>query len=278
MDWSVMKNKFFLDKSVIITGASSGIGRELALRLALCGACLTLTARNTELLEEVIGLCREKGAKAVFLAADVSQQADCSQLVEKAVDTYNRIDILINNAGIAMFARFDELNDLKAAESLFKTNFWGGVYCTHYALAYLKQTKGSIVMVNSGSGKFPMPLGSIYSASKHALTGFTDALRAELKGSGISVTSIFPDWVATGITGRALDFSGKPFGSLHPREEDAMSPQVCAGMILNAVARRKREVYTSLRQRFGVIFRSFAPGITERLATQELCLFNTSKR
>jgi NAD(P)-dependent dehydrogenase (short-subunit alcohol dehydrogenase family) len=151
-----MKQDPFLQNSVIVTGASLGIGRQLALQLAEKGAWLTLAARSAEELDRVAGLCRDRGGKAIAVTTDVSDQSQCKVLVERSIDEYGRIDTLINNAGIGMRARFEELPDSSLLETIMRVNFWGGVYCTHYALPHLKETQGRIVVIISGGGKFGM--------------------------------------------------------------------------------------------------------------------------
>jgi len=207
-----MNNASFRENVVVITGASSGIGRELAFQLADQGAWLSLAARNAERLESAAAQCRERGGKALVVPTDVSQQGQCRNLIERTVAEYDRIDALINNAGITMWARFDELQDLSLLEWIMQVNYLGSLYCTYYALPYLKQTRGRIVGVSSLTGKTGVPTRSGYAASKHAMVGFFDSLRIELADDGVSVTMIYPGFVATEARKRALGPAprGKP--------------------------------------------------------------------
>lgn len=177
----------FFNNSIIITGASQGIGRE---QLAEQGAFLTLTARNADLLNEVAVVFNQKGGKAITVTTDITQKDECRALIERANEEYGQIDTLINNPGIAYKSRLDELEDISSVEMVMQVIFWGSVYCTYYAIPYLKKSKGRIVVVNSGGGKFATPTSSFYGASKHALVGFFDSLRLELENSGVTVTSI----------------------------------------------------------------------------------------
>ncbi len=257
----------FRENSVIVTGASSGIGRCLALQLAERGAWLTLAARSSAQLETVAGLCADRGGRAIAVSTDVSDQNQCRTLVERAAEEYGRIDTLVNNAGMGMRARFDELVDLSVMEKVMDTNFWGSVYCTRYALPHLRETKGRLVAIISGAGLFVAPNGCGYGASKHAQAGFFDTLRFELAGTGVSVTTIYPDWVATGISARACGADGSPAGELSPLEQGAMSPDRCAQLILAATEKRKRSAM-SKRQRLGLLLTPIFPGYVDSTAGQ----------
>ena len=247
-----MNKSHFLQKAVIITGASAGIGRELALMLAEQGAWLALAARNAEKLEEVAAQCRQRGVKAVVVPTDVTEQSQCRNLIERTVAEYSRIDVLINNAGISMWARFDEISDLSLIEQIMRVNYFGSVYCTHYALPFLKQTQGRIVGISSLTGKTGVPTRSGYAASKHAMAGFFDTLRIELADYGISVTMIYPGFLATEVRQRAFAMDGKSLGISPVREDKVMTVDTCARLIVKAAAQRKRELVMTLRGKLGM--------------------------
>jgi short-subunit dehydrogenase len=259
-----MQREPFFQNSVIVTGASLGIGRHLALQLAEKGAWLVLTARSTDEIERVAGLCRERGGKAIAVTTDVSDPSQCKTLIERSIEQYGRIDTLINNAGIGMRARFDELSNLSVMETVMRVNFWGSVYCTHFALQHLRATKGRIVGIISGAGIFAAPGACGYGASKHALVGFFNTLRVELAGSGVNVTLFYPDWVATGISARAPGADGRPYGKVISHERGAMAPDTCARLILKTAAKRKREAM-SLRIKLGRILAPILPGIVDKI-------------
>jgi NAD(P)-dependent dehydrogenase (short-subunit alcohol dehydrogenase family) len=142
----------------------------------------------------------------------VTQPEACQQLVEKAIATFGQIDSLINNAGISMVTRFDEITDLSIFEQVMQVNYLGAVYCTHYALPYLKASRGLLVAISSLCGKTAVPTRSGYVASKHAMQGFFDTLRIELRGTGVDVLVVSPGFVATDIRERALGANGQPLG------------------------------------------------------------------
>jgi short-subunit dehydrogenase len=256
-----MENKPFANNSVIITGASLGIGREVALQLAAQGALLTLAAPNTEQLDEVAELCRGKGAKAIAVTTDISDEEQCKALIMRAAEEYGRIDTLINNAGIADNSRFDAMQSPTVYKMVMDINFWGTLMCTYYALPHLKQTRGRIVVMNSGAGRFPTTPSDIYCASKHALAGFFDALRMELEDTGVTVTSIFPHWVATGISTRSLGSDGQT----SPFEKNAISAEACAKVVIKAAAGRVREKFVNPIIKFGLYLKPFFPKMTDRL-------------
>ena len=259
-----MEHQAFLDNVIILTGASSGIGRHLALQLTEQGAWLALAARNAKNLEQVAKQCHQQGGKALVIPTDVADQSQCQNLVECTAAEFGRIDALINNAGMGIAARFDEIHDLAIFEKVMQVNFFGSVYCTHYALPYLKETQGRLVGISSLAGRFPAPMAAGYAASKHAMAGFFDSLRIELADSGVSVTMIYPGWVTTGISSRALGADGKPAGKTSKHESGAMAAETCARLIVRAAAKRKREVVITLQGKMGLWLKLIAPRVVDQ--------------
>jgi short-subunit dehydrogenase len=265
-----MANSIFKDKVVVITGASSGIGRELAYQFAEQGAWLSLAARNGERLAAVAKECQERGGKAIAIVTDVSEQAQCAQLIQRTVDHYDRIDMLINNAGITMWANFEEVRDISFYEQIMRVNYLGSVYCTYYALPFLKKTKGQIIGISSLAGKNGIPKRSGYAASKHAMVGFFDTLRIELEEYGIRVTMVYPDFVATETHKRAFGADGKPIGKSPLREKEVMTAEKCAQLIIQAAASRKRELIMTWRGKVGLWVKLIAPGLVNRVAKKAI--------
>jgi short-subunit dehydrogenase len=260
----------FLNNVVVLTGASSGIGRALAIQLAAQGARLSLTARDPARLAVTAAECQALGAETLTVPTNVSQEASCHQFIERTLQAYGRIDTLVNNAGITMWARFDEMQTLVPLEQIMQVNYLGSVYCTYYALPHLKQTGGRLVAVASLSGKTGVPLRSGYAASKHAMLGFFDSLRIELEGSGVTVTVICPDFVATGSHGRAFGADGKPLGKNPLQVTQMMSPETCAQIVLQAAAQRQREKIIGLRGKIGLWVKLVAPGLIDRVALRAI--------
>jgi len=265
-----MEKAHFLDKVILITGASSGIGRELAYRLASQGARLSLAARDVERLEAVRAECEQRGGHAIVAPTDVSEQAQCENLVQKTVEQFERIDILVNNAGVSMWAYFDEVIDLSIFEQIMRVNYFGSMYCTYYALPYLKASRGQIVGVSSLTGKNGVPTRSGYAASKHAMVGFFDTLRIELAEAGVTVTMIYPDFVATETRARAFGPDGLPLGESPVREKEIMSVEKCVDLMLPAIQKRKRELVMSMRARIGQYVKPFAPKLIDNIARRAI--------
>ena len=258
------------DKVVVITGASKGIGAELARQLAAQGARLVLAARNARELESVAEQCRAAGASAITIKADVSVEHDCHAIMAGAALAYGGIDVLVNNAGMTMWARFDEVADLGVFERIMKVNYLGAVYCTHHALPYLRASKGLVVGVSSLTGLTGVPTRSGYSASKHAMGGFFDSLRIELAGSGIDVTMVYPDFVATGIRENASGPDGWPVAIDPVRPADVMSAEACAARIVTAIRGRERAVVMSARGKMGLWLKLIAPSLVDRIARRAI--------
>jgi len=265
-----MGNAYFKDKIVVITGASSGIGRELAYRLAAQGARLSLAARNVERLEAVKAECEKRGVQAIVVPTDVAEQAGCESLMRETVEAFGGINILVNNAGISMWAYFDEITDLSIFEKIMRVNYFGSVYCTHYALPHLKASHGQIVAVSSLTGKNGVPTRSGYAASKHAMVGFFDTLRIELADDGVDVTMIYPDFVATETRLRAFGPDGKPLGESPVREGEIMSVEKCVDLMLPAIQKRKRELVMTTRAKVGQYVKPFAPKLIDNIARRAI--------
>jgi len=266
----IMTRKIYKDKVVIITGASSGIGRELAYQLASQGACLALAARNAARLETVCGECQTCGGQALVIPTDVGEKKQCEAVIRQTVERYGRIDVLVNNAGITMWAYFEDLQNLDTFERIMQVNYLGSVYCTYYALPYLKQTRGQIVGISSLTGKTGVPTRSGYAASKHAMAGFFDSLRIELAQSGVSVTMIYPGFVATEVRTRALGADGESLGQSPVRENEVMPVEKCVQLMLKAMQQRKRELVMTFRGQMGLWLKLIAPGLVDRIARQAI--------
>jgi len=260
-----MSDKAYQDKAVIVTGASAGIGRALVLQLADQGAWIALAARDAQRLDVLAEECRQRGSKAIAVPTDVTNEAQCRVLIERAVAEFGRLDMLINNAGTAAKGLLEELPDLALFKHVMDVNFYGTVYCTYYAVKHLKQTQGRIVNISSLSGKAPLPSHAPYIASKHAVQGFSDSLRMELAKTGVSVTVICPYYVATGLLERMAE-KGKPRGPagrvIDP--DRVMTADRCAQIVLKSAARRKREVLMGPSWLI-VWLRLIAPGLSDKV-------------
>jgi len=260
----------FAGKAILLTGASAGIGRQIALALAAERPRLLLAARDGERLAEVAQLCRQRGADAIAVRTDVAIERDCARAVERCVETFGRLDVLMLDAAITMWTRLDELRDLEVLERLMRVNYLGCAWLACHARPHLVARKGSIVVVSSVLGLTGAPARSGYAASKHALHGFFDSLRIELLGTGVTVTMVCPDFVVTELHRRALGADGQPLGESPLVESKIMTAERCAELVLDAARRRKRLAILSWRGRIGRWARMFAPGLVDRIALRAI--------
>jgi short-subunit dehydrogenase len=260
----------FSDNVVILTGASEGIGRALALALAPQRPLLVVAARGMDRLESLARECRALGATVLPVATDVTDESQCAALISRTIEAFGRIDTLVVNAGATMWTRLDALEDTTVLRRVMDVNYFGAVYCTRAALPYLQKSAGRLVAVASVAGLTGVPERTGYSASKHAMVGFFDSLRIELAGSGVTVTVIAPDFVVSQIHRRALGADGRPLGETPMQEDRIMTAERCAELIIDAMARRKRLLITSRRGRLGRWFKLLAPGIIDRIAAKAI--------
>lgn len=260
----------FTDRVVIVTGASEGIGRALALELARDRPRLVLAARDRGRLESLATEARALGAECHVVPADVADRASCEALVATALAACGRIDALVCNAGATMWARFDALADLEVFERLMRVNYLGCVWLTHAALPALKASRGRLVAIASVAGLSGVPERTAYAASKHAVVGFCDSLRIELAGTGVSVTVVAPDFVVTQAHARATGADGRPLGASPLQRERVMTAAECARLTARAMARRERLLITSVRGRLARWLKLLAPGAVDRIAARAI--------
>jgi dehydrogenase/reductase SDR family protein 7B len=252
------------NKVVIITGASSGIGKATALEAAFRGARLALAARRIEALKDVVDQCKSIGAQVIGIVTDVSKEEDCQILIGKAVEQFGQIDILINNAGISMRALFEK-TDLSVIRKLMDVNFWGTVYCTKYALPYLIKNKGSVVGVSSVAGYKGLPGRTGYSASKFAMQGFLDALRVENLKNELHVMVACPGFTASNIRNTALSADGSQQGESPRDESKMMSSEAVAKYLIKAIEKRKRTIVLTTQGKATVFLNKFIPSFFDRM-------------
>lgn len=257
---------------MLITGASSGIGAELARQFADAGARVALAARDGERLASVAQECKSRGAEALVVVGDVTIEADCKNIVARTVADFGRLDILINNAGLGSSAAFERVTDLGIFEKLMRVNYLGSVWCTAHALPELRKTSGRIVAISSLAGLTGVPKRSAYAATKHAVAGFFDSLRIELEGSGVSVTVIYPGFVVSEINQRALSADGTPYGerSTKRRAGETMATDECCRLILRAIRRRDRDLVMTWRGKIGRLLKLVSPRLVDRIARRTI--------
>lgn len=232
-------------KSVVITGASSGIGLATAREFAKQGYNVALAARNSAKLKQIEDeLSLAYGAKEqkfISIETDVCKEEDCRNLIERSIETFGGLDVLVNNAGISMRAMFKDL-DLSVIKSLMDVNFWGTVFCTKYALPHLLKSHGSVVGVISIAGFKGLPARTGYSASKFAIYGFLDTLRVEHLHDNLHVMIFAPGFTSSNIRNTALVADGSQQGKTPRDEGKMMSAESVAHKLYKGVKRRKRVV------------------------------------
>lgn len=256
----------FANSVIVITGASTGLGRAIALELAPQRPKLVLAARDQARLEQVAADCRRLGAEALVVLVDLSKREQCQHLIERTAEHFGRLDVLVNNAGRAMWARFDELADPAIIEELMRLNYLGSVHCTHYALPLLKESRGQIVAMASLSGLIGVPLLSGYAATKHAMIGFFESIRIELAENGVGVTIVAPDFVQSEILRRAVDAEGRPLEISPLDQANLLAADVFARRVVKAIRRRERLVLTSYRSRWARWGQLVAPRLVDWIA------------
>ena len=255
----------YTDKTVVVTGASDGIGAELARQLAPERPRLVLAARSEAGLAAVAAQCRAAGAEVTIVPTDVGSPDPCRRLIDTAARYGGGIDVLVNNVGVSTHAALDDALDAGLFERLLAVNLMGSVWCTRAALPYLRARGGQILAVCSLAGRLGIARRTAYCASKFAQDGFFQALRAELQGSGVSVTIAYPGLVATGFAAHSLDAQGKPFGKAIVRQDRAMPVQECAAQILAGLRGRRAEVVLTGRGRLALWLKLLSPGLVDRM-------------
>lgn len=233
------------NKVVVITGASSGIGKALAEKYASEGWNLSLAARRIDLLHEIEKKYPERNF--LLVKTDVTVEADCKNLIDSTIEKFGRIDVLINNAGISMRAVLENV-ELQVIRRVMDVNFWGTVYCTKFALPHLLASKGSLVGVISVGGYVGLPGRSGYSASKFAVRGFLDSVRIENRRSGLHVLIAAPGFTTSDIRKNALLANGSLQGATPRDENKMMSAEKCAWYIYRSVKWRRRKLILTFIQ------------------------------
>ena len=251
---------------MIITGASTGIGKALAYALAPQSPKLVLVARDQARLRNVAETCERLGAFTLVVPTDVADPQACAEMIQATISKFSKIDALVNNAGMSMWSTVEDVQDVSQFQHIMDVNFLGSVYCTKFSLPFLKQTQGRIVAISSVASLTGVPSHAAYCASKHAMNGFFESLRIELVESGVSVTIVAPDFVQSEIHARSLGADGKPLGRHLQDHGSFLSAETCADIIVEAMARRKRLVVTSVRGKLGRWVKLLSPQLIDWLA------------
>jgi short-subunit dehydrogenase len=252
---STMENKV-----VWITGASSGIGESLAYAFAKRKCKLVLTARRADELERVKKACKLTEEQIILLPMDIAEHAMAEPNAKKIIERFGQLDVLVNNAGLSHWSKIKDMT-FDVLQRIINVNFLGAAALTKAVLPHFIEKKaGQVVVVSSILGKIVTPKQAAYNASKHALHGFFDTLRAEYAGDGIKVLLVCPGFVNTNVAVNSLDRDGKPIGRNNKMIENGLSPDYVAEKIIDAIESGKEEILLAgNKEKFGVLLKRFAP-------------------
>lgn len=268
-------------KNILITGASSGIGRELSLRYAKVGANLILLARRLELLDALAAECTALGVTALPIRCDVTVRADCAQAVAEAVERFAHIDVIFLNAGMSQGCYFEDIKDLSDADYMLNLNLMGQVNMLHYAMPHIPKSKDSrIVAISSVAGSMGVPFRSIYCMTKWGLTGFCNSLRTELVDAyGAEAPAVIvscPPEVSTELNGSRLEFgAGKPAEFM---QTVARPVSVAGDSIMDAVRQGTRIHFFERMQGFLAALYPIFPKTIDNLVTKTVKMSHFHER
>ena len=254
------------NKTIWMTGAASGIGKALAIEYAKKKATVILSDRDKENLKKVVDQCESIGAKGIYAPFDLSKHEEIQKTVDGILKEYPKIDILISNGGISQRSYAIE-TPVDIDRKILEINFFGAITLTKALLpSLISSGGGNIAVTSSMTGKFGFPLRTAYCASKHAVQGFYEALRAELYDKNIKVTIISPGRVYTNISKNAIDKDGKQHGVLDPGQAKGISAEKCARKIVSAIKRNKKELWIGGSEILMIYIRKFFPPLFHLLA------------
>jgi NAD(P)-dependent dehydrogenase (short-subunit alcohol dehydrogenase family) len=256
-------------RSVVVTGAAGGIGSALAHRFSTAGARVALLDRDVAGIDALAARLGTAGADVIAIPCDVTAVDDCADAVARVVATWGGVDVLINNAGITHVSPFAE-TEVGVLRQVMEVNFFGAVSMTSVALPSLLERRGQIVVMSSVAGVAPLALRTGYSASKHALHGCFESLRAELRGTGVGVTLVCPSFVRTGIGDHAL--GGRGGVPTHPRTETGTpaDPADLADAVFTATVNRRRLLLHSRTAKLAYLVSRVWPARYERAMTRRI--------
>ncbi|WP_367899066.1 SDR family oxidoreductase [Leptospira sp. WS58.C1] len=258
-------HSFFKDKVVWITGASSGIGEALAAELKDTGAKLILSARRKEELIRVKEALGKTDENCLVLPFDLEKYSSIESLPDRAIRKFGKVDVLINNGGISQRSLAHETS-IHAYESILKVNFLGNIALTLALLPHFrKRREGYVISISSVAGKFGVPLRSGYSASKSALTGFYESIRAENKNVNLKVLLVYPGFVKTKISENAISGNGTKHGKMDQAIENGIEVEECAKEILSSISSgRMEKIIAGPKEKFAIYLHKYFPNIFAR--------------
>ena len=259
-----LKLKPLSEQIIVVTGASSGIGLATALRAAKAGAQVVLASRNEPALKQIVDGITAEGGKAIYVVTDVSKHAEVDNLAQQTIAHFGTFDTWVNNAGLGLWGRLEEVSD-EDHRQLFDINFWGIVYGSVTALRTLRQHGGALINLGSVASDFAFPMQSMYSVTKHAILGYTDALRRELldERAPVSVTLIQPASIGTPFHEHAKNYTGRAKKLPPP----VYAPEDVARAILYAAEHPKRSIHIGGAGKIMSIADKLLPSINDKASS-----------
>ena len=255
------------DSVIVITGASTGIGRASALEFARAGAVVVLTSRREQALRSLAKECEGLGGKALAVAADVTDEQSIQDLARRVVETFGKIDVWINNAAVTLFARFEQAPP-EVYRRVIETNLFGCVHGARAALPYFReQGSGILINISSGVGKMGSPFISAYAASKFAIIGFSESLRMELRDApDIHVCTVLPAAIDTPLFQHGANFTGRAVRPIPP----IYSAEKVADALVELVRHPRREIIVGGSAKLGLTMHAIAPALTEKVFAKQV--------
>ena len=254
---------------IVVTGAASGIGAAICQRFGRKSAKIALLDMNADALQQQVGVLRRQGIEAFSIVCDVTQEASCTQAMEGVIRRYGGIDVLVNCAGTTLRAQFTDCT-VSVLRKVMDVNFFGYVNCTKAALPSLLERKGSIVAVSSVAGFAPVLGRTGYCASKHALHGFFNTLRAELKNQGVHVMIVCPGFTKTNLQSRALAGDGGMARESRTQCGKESSPDLVADAVYDGVISRKRLIVLSAVGKLSHLLCKMSPALYDWIMARNL--------
>src|SRR5690348_11041294 len=253
------------EQVIVITGASSGIGLATAKAAAEEGARLVLAARDEDSLKRIVAELKAHGADAIHVMADVGQRAQVQAIADRALEHFGGFDTWVNDAGVSIYGRLEEVSD-EDHHRLFDTNFWGVVYGSQVAVKHLRANGGALINLGSVASDMSLPLQGMYCASKHAIKGYTDALRLELEEqhAPVSVTLIKPTSIATPFAQHAKNYLPKE-PTLPP---PLYKPEDVAQAILYAAGHPVRDIYVGGAGKVMTTLNKNFPSVMDKISSR----------
>ena len=257
------------NKVVVITGGSSGAGKALAYKFSKKGFNVFIGGTNIQRLKIVKSKIESLGTKCEYIVHDVSVQKDVKKMIDLTIKSFGRLDVLICNAGISYRSVFQHIN-LDVFEKLFKINFFGSIYSVKYSIPHLIKSKGSIIAISSLNGFIATPTRSAYVSSKHAMQGFFDSLRLELRNKGVHVMVASPGYFESNFKKNTLKSDGNKEGETSRDKKGMISASVLADKIFIGYKNKKRDLIFTFRGKIAHLIKNWFPKLADRLSYNEI--------